>query len=207
MSLSRALTYAQARRPRFLTELKDFVRFPTVSAQPQHAADMQRCAAWLGNHLQRIGLGQVKIIATERHPLVYASWRGALGRPTVLIYGHYDVQPPGPLAEWLSPPFEPSIRDGRMYGRGTGDNKGQHLAQLLGLRALLEVAGSLPCRVTVLLDGEEEIGSPNLAAAVRGRFPTGSGRTWRYGATGRCTSPAVPRSCWASAASSRSGCA
>jgi acetylornithine deacetylase/succinyl-diaminopimelate desuccinylase-like protein len=92
----------------------------------------------------------------------------------VLIYGHYDVQPPGPLTEWVSPPFEPSIRDGRMYGRGTGDNKGQHLAQLLGLRALLEVAGELPCRVTVLLDGEEEIGSSNLAAAIRGRFSKGS---------------------------------
>jgi len=162
MSLSRALTYAQARRPRFLTELKDFVRFPTVSAQPQHAADMQRCAAWLGNHLQRIGLGQVKIIATERHPLVYASWRGALGRPTVLIYGHYDVQPPDPLREWRSPPFEPAVREQDLYGRGACDDKGQMFTHVKALESYLRATGKLPVNIKCLFEGEEEIGSSSL---------------------------------------------
>ncbi|MFB9906992.1 M20/M25/M40 family metallo-hydrolase [Allokutzneria oryzae] len=109
-------------------------------------------------------------VATDGIPTLIGTADGPPGAPHVVIYGHYDVQPAGPLDEWISPPFEPEIRDGRMYGRGTGDNKGQHLAQLLGLRALRELTGGLPCRVTVLLDGEEEIGSPSLPRVVRERF-------------------------------------
>jgi acetylornithine deacetylase/succinyl-diaminopimelate desuccinylase-like protein len=116
------------------------------------------------------------VIDTGGHPLVLGTAGGPPHAPHVLIYGHYDVQPPGPPGQWHTPAFEPDIRDGRMYGRGTGDNKGQHLAQLLALRALAETGetGALPCRVTFVLDGEEEIGSPNLAAALARRFPPGA---------------------------------
>jgi acetylornithine deacetylase/succinyl-diaminopimelate desuccinylase-like protein len=196
--------WVTAHREQAIGEWANWIRQPSVSSDgtgfpvaTEYGADL----------VQRCGLTPETVETGGRPVILGTSPDGPAGTPHVLIYGHYDVQPPGPLTEWLSPPFEPDIRDGRMYGRGTGDNKGQHLAQLLGLRAMLEVAGSLPCRVTVLLDGEEEIGSPNLAAAVRRRFPPGARRTWRYGATGRCTSPAAPRLCWASAASSRSRCA
>ena len=108
------------------------------------------------------------VVQTGGWPLVTGHAAGPPGSPHVVIYGHYDVQPPGPLQEWASPPFEATVRDGRMYGRGTGDNKGQHLAQLLALRALHEVGDGPPCTVTVLLDGEEEIGSPNLEATLAG---------------------------------------
>src|SRR5262249_13602404 len=100
----RPLDYANAHRGRFLAELMEFVRFPTVSAQPEHAADLGRCAAWLADHLRGIGLEHVRVVPTRRHPLVYADWLRAPGRPTVLIYGHYDVQPVDPLSEWASPP-------------------------------------------------------------------------------------------------------
>jgi acetylornithine deacetylase/succinyl-diaminopimelate desuccinylase-like protein len=108
------------------------------------------------------------VVETGGWPLVTGHAAGPPGSPHVVIYGHYDVQPPGPLDEWDSPPFEATVRDGRVYGRGTGDNKGQHLAQLLALRALQETHGGLPCTVTVLLDGEEEMGSPNLEATLAG---------------------------------------
>jgi acetylornithine deacetylase/succinyl-diaminopimelate desuccinylase-like protein len=166
--LDRVSEWVAAHREESITEWADWVRQPSVSSDgtgfpgaTEHGAELVR----------RSGLAP-EVIETGGRPLILGtSPQGPAGTPHVLIYGHYDVQPPGPLADWHSPPFEPEVRDGRMYGRGTGDNKGQHLAQLLGLRALREVGGSLPCRVTVLLDGEEEIGSPNLAGAVRRRFP------------------------------------
>jgi len=162
MPPSLALAYAQAHRPRFLAELKDFVRFPTVSAQPKHAGDIKNCAIWLANHLRRTGLSHVKIIPTERHPLVYASWAGASARPTVLIYGHYDVQPPDPFKEWRSPPFEPTVRAQGLYGRGACDDKGQMFAHVKALEFLLRTAGRLPVKIKCLFEGEEEIGSPSL---------------------------------------------
>src|SRR5215471_6311691 len=107
---SRALAYARAHRGRYLEELKEFVRFPTVSSQAKHAPDLGNCARWLARHLERIGLQNVTILLPERRPIVYGEWLRAPGRPTVLIYGHYDVQPPDPLREWISPPFEPTVR-------------------------------------------------------------------------------------------------
>jgi acetylornithine deacetylase/succinyl-diaminopimelate desuccinylase-like protein len=171
--LDQVSEWVAAHREDSITEWADWIRQPSVSsdgtgfpAATEHGADLVR----------RSGLTP-EVIETAGRPLILGtSPDGPPGTPHVLIYGHYDVQPPGPLADWHTPPFEPEIRDGRMYGRGTGDNKGQHLAQLLGLRALHEVSGSLPCRVTVLLDGEEEIGSPSLAEAVRRRFPGGPGQ-------------------------------
>jgi acetylornithine deacetylase/succinyl-diaminopimelate desuccinylase-like protein len=161
MSLSRAIAYAQAHRPRFVAELKDFVRFPTVSAQPKHAGDINKCAAWLANHLRRTGLKDVKVIPTARHPLVYASWRRGR-QPTVLIYGHYDVQPADPLSEWRSPPFQPIVHGDDLYGRGACDDKGQMFAHVKALESCLRTTGKLPVNLKCLFEGEEEIGSPSL---------------------------------------------
>jgi acetylornithine deacetylase/succinyl-diaminopimelate desuccinylase-like protein len=163
-SHARALTYAQTHRPRFVKELRDFIRFPTVSAQPPHAESLQKCAAWLASHLRRIGMEGVRIMPTPRHPIVYAEWRHALGRPTVLIYGHYDVQPADPLHEWRSPPFEPTVRGHDLYGRGACDDKGQMLAHIKALETYLRTERVLPVNVKCLFEGEEEIGSPNLTS-------------------------------------------
>ncbi|MFE7558769.1 M20/M25/M40 family metallo-hydrolase [Kitasatospora sp. NPDC057500] len=142
-------------------ELAEWISRPSVSRTGEGMAE----AAAHGLRLLRASGLQAREVATGGWPALVGTADGP--GPHVLIYGHYDVQPAGPLELWTTPPFAPSIRDGRMYGRGAGDNKGQHLAQLLGLRALRELTGGFPCRVTVLLDGEEEIGSPNLAEAVR----------------------------------------
>ncbi|MFD7639242.1 M20/M25/M40 family metallo-hydrolase [Kitasatospora sp. NPDC059795] len=142
-------------------ELADWISRPSVSRTGEGMAE----AASHGLRLLRASGLEAREVETGGWPALVGTADGP--GPHVLIYGHYDVQPAGPLELWTTPPFVPSIRDGRMYGRGTGDNKGQHLAQLLGLRALRDLTGGFPCRVTVLLDGEEEIGSPNLAAAVR----------------------------------------
>lgn len=144
-----------------VAELADWISRPSVSRTGEGMAE----AAAHGLRLLRASGLEAREAETGGWPALIGTADGP--GPHVLIYGHYDVQPPGPLELWTTPPFVPSIRDGRMYGRGTGDNKGQNLAQLLGLRALRDLTGGYPCRVTVLLDGEEEIGSPNLAAAVR----------------------------------------
>jgi acetylornithine deacetylase/succinyl-diaminopimelate desuccinylase-like protein len=125
MPVSRALAYARAQRPRFVSELKEFIRFPSVSAQPARAGDVRRCALWLAAHLRRAGLSGARVYETPRRPVVYAEWLEAPGRPTVLVYGHYDVQPADPVQEWKSPPFEPEVRGPYLYGRGACDDKGQ----------------------------------------------------------------------------------
>ena len=145
-----------------LAELKQLIRFPSVSAQSARAGDVRACAEWLAAHLKRIGMAGVKVIATARHPIVYAEWTGAPGRPTVLIYGHYDVQPPDPLKEWTTPPFEPTVRGPYLYGRGATDDKGQLFCHVKALESCLKTAGRLPVNVKCLFEGEEEIGSPNL---------------------------------------------
>ena len=157
------LAYAHANRARFVAELKEFVRFPSISARPEHASDTARCADWLAEHLRRIGLERVAVIPTHGHPLVYAEWLNARGSPTVLIYGHYDVQPPEPLDQWRSPPFEPVESGNSLYGRGASDDKGQMLAHLKAIESCLCTAGALPVNVKCLFEGEEEIGSPNFA--------------------------------------------
>jgi acetylornithine deacetylase/succinyl-diaminopimelate desuccinylase-like protein len=162
MSASRALAYARAHRKKSLAELKDFIRFPTVSAQPRHDGDIRKCANWLAERLRRVGLDHVRIFPTPRHPLVYARSQNAAGRPTLLIYGHYDVQPADPLHEWHSPPFEPTIRGVNLFGRGACDDKGQMFTHVKALEAYLQTEGALPVNVKCLFEGEEEIGSPNL---------------------------------------------
>ena len=166
MDSSRPLKYAGQHRNRFLQELKDFVIFPTVSAQAHHRQDLKRCAAWLADHLRKVGLENVRVIQTNRHPIVYADWKRAAGRPTVLIYGHYDVQPAEPLDKWHSPPFEPTVRGDDIYGRGACDNKGQMFAHIKALESYLRTGGSLPVNVKCLFEGEEEIGSQNLPSFI-----------------------------------------
>jgi acetylornithine deacetylase/succinyl-diaminopimelate desuccinylase-like protein len=143
--------------------LVEYLRHPSISAYNEGIAEV---AALLQRMLTGIGL-DTTVIPTAGHPMVVARWDGAPGRPTVLLYGHYDVQPPDPLEGWTTPPFEPAIRDGRIYARGVADNKGQHLAQILAIETHLQVNGKLPCNVILLLEGEEEVGSPHMAEFVR----------------------------------------
>jgi acetylornithine deacetylase/succinyl-diaminopimelate desuccinylase-like protein len=166
MNPTRALDYARAHQARFTAELREFVRFPTVSSQPQHAGNIRRCAAWLVKQLAGIGLDAVRIVPTTRHPVVYAEWLRRPGAPTVLIYGHYDVQPADPLAEWTSPPFEPAIRGSDLYGRGACDDKGQLFVHVKAMEAWLRTEGALPVNVKCIFEGEEEIGSPHLARLI-----------------------------------------
>lgn len=155
--------HIDANRAPFLDRLIDYVRHPSISAEN---VGIPEVGALLVEMLTDIGL-ETSLMPTKGHPMVLARWEKAPGKPTVLLYGHYDVQPADPLDKWLSPPFEPTIRDGRLYARGVGDNKGQHFAQILAIESHLKVHGTLPCNVILLLEGEEEIGSPHMADFAR----------------------------------------
>ena len=162
---SSAVAFARQNQPRFLEELKALLRIPSISTLPEHKGDCRRAAESVAAELKRIGLENLRLIETEGHPLVYADWLRAAGKPTVLVYGHYDVQPPDPLDEWLSPPFEPTVRNGNIYARGAVDDKGQVWAQVKALESLL-AGGSLPLNVRVLFEGEEEVGGEGIARFV-----------------------------------------
>jgi acetylornithine deacetylase/succinyl-diaminopimelate desuccinylase-like protein len=162
MSSASALMFARAHRDRFLAELKSFVRIPSVSAEPVHAGDIRRCASWLARHLEQIGMARVRIIPTPRHPIVQAAWRKAPGRPTVLVYGHYDVQPAESVSAWRTPPFEPTVVGNDLFGRGACDDKGQLFCHVKAIEAYLATGRALPVNVVCLFEGEEEIGSPHL---------------------------------------------
>jgi acetylornithine deacetylase/succinyl-diaminopimelate desuccinylase-like protein len=162
-----ALAYARAHRDRTLRRVEELVRIPSISAEPDRAGDVRRCAELLAGLLRHIGLYRVRVVPTGRHPLVYGEWCRLPGRPTVLVYGHYDVQPVDPLGAWRSPPFEPTRRGDDLYGRGASDDKGQLCAHLAAVEGWLCGAGRLPVNLRCLLDGEEEIGSPSLAGFLR----------------------------------------
>jgi acetylornithine deacetylase/succinyl-diaminopimelate desuccinylase-like protein len=168
---SPAVDFARQNYPRFLDELKSLLRIPSISTLPENAGDCRKAAETLAAELKRIGMENVRLIETQGHPLVYADWLHAAGKPTVLVYGHYDVQPPDPLDEWLSPPFEPTIRDGNIYARGAVDDKGQVVAQVKALESLLATRGKLPVNVRVLLEGEEEVGGEGIASFVASKPP------------------------------------
>jgi acetylornithine deacetylase/succinyl-diaminopimelate desuccinylase-like protein len=163
---STATAFVRSNFGRFVRELQEFVSFPSVSAKPRHVSDIRKCAAWLAGHLQKIGLPRVKIVPIKRSPIIYAEWLHACGRPTVLIYGHYDVVPPEPLSEWKSPPFQPVVRGKDLFGRGACDDKGQLFCHVKALETLLQTERALPVNVKCLFEGEEEINSPNLATFV-----------------------------------------
>lgn len=149
-----------------LADLLTVLRFPSISTSSENAADVRHCAEWIAAKLTGMGLSTT-IHPTAKHPVVVAKSKPQPGRPTVLIYGHYDVQPVDPLDQWQTPPFQPDIRDGRIYARGSTDNKGQFMAHLCGVEQTLAEHGELPLNVIFLLEGEEEIGSPNLAPFLR----------------------------------------
>ena len=168
---SPAVAFARENYPRFLDEMKDLLRIPSISTLPGHKADCRRAAEALAAELERIGMENARLIETEGHPLVYADWLHAAGKPTVLAYAHYDVQPPDPLDEWNSPPFEPTERDGNIYARGAVDDKGQLVAQVKALESLLAASGALPVNVRVLFEGEEEVGGEGIARYVASKPP------------------------------------
>jgi acetylornithine deacetylase/succinyl-diaminopimelate desuccinylase-like protein len=150
-----------------LKELEEFIRIPSISSQPDRAEDVRRAAAHLADQYQRIGLQNAEVIGTAGHPVVYADWLKAPGRPTVLLYGHYDVQPVDPLELWTSPPFEPIRVDGLLLGRGSSDDKGQIALHWQAIAALLKTTGELPLNLKVIAEGEEEIASPNFEDFVQ----------------------------------------
>ena len=155
---SSAVAFATENHSRFLNELKDLLRIPSISTLPEHKGDCRRAAEFLAAELKRIGMENVRLIDTEGHPLVYGDWLHSAGKPTALVYGHYDVQPADPLDEWISPPFEPTERNGNIYARGAVDDKGQVWAQVKALESLMAANKGLPLNVRVLFEGEEEVG-------------------------------------------------
>src|SRR6202035_3473937 len=154
--------YVERKRNEHLTDLYEFLRIPSISAQAQHKQDIEQGARWVADRLRRVGLDPGEIVPTKMHPLVYGESQQAPGNPTVLFYGHYDVQPPEPLELWTSPAFEPTVRDGNLFGRGTADDKGHVHIHIRALDALRQTAGKLPVNVKVLVEGEEEVGSESL---------------------------------------------
>ncbi len=155
------LDYLDKHSERFVEELKDFLRIPSVSADPLRGEDMQAGAQFVHRQLADAGL-DAEIVETAGHPIVYGSWSKVPGAPTALVYGHYDVQPPDPLDQWTTPPFEPDIRDGRIYARGATDDKGQCFTHVKSVEAWLKTVGSLPVNVKFVIEGEEEVGSSHL---------------------------------------------
>jgi len=165
-----ALTqYLERHRDRFVEDLKAALRIPSVSAQPEHKGDVRRCAEHFAAELESLGMTRVEVAKTAGHPIVYGEWLGAPGKPTALLYGHYDVQPPEPLELWTSPPFEPAVRDGKIYARGAVDDKGQVFMHVKAIEAHMKVHGRLPINLKIVLEGEEEAGSVSLPGFLRGR--------------------------------------
>ena len=156
------ITYVRGEHERYLEELKALVAVPSISADPRYRDEVRRCAQRVVDRMREAGLQRGDVLESAGNPVAYGEWLGAPGKPTILIYGHYDVQPPDPLELWTTPPFEADVRDGNIYGRGAVDDKGQVLMHIAALEAHLRVRGKLPLNVKVVVEGEEEIGSPNF---------------------------------------------
>lgn len=165
--LKSVLAYIEQNRQRYVDELAEIVRIPSISSSSAHRDDVRRCADYLRQKMLDSGLTRAEVMPTAGHPVVSGEWLGAPGKPTILIYGHYDVQPVEPLSEWLTPPFEATVRDGALYGRGTTDDKGQVYIHLKAVEAWLRTTGSLPLNVKFIIEGEEEIGSEHLEDFLR----------------------------------------
>jgi acetylornithine deacetylase/succinyl-diaminopimelate desuccinylase-like protein len=165
--MDNVIDFINVNRERYLEELKALLAIPSISALPAHAGDVKRCAEWCAGEMRRIGLQNVRLIETPGYPVVYGDWLGAAGAPTILFYGHYDVQPVDPLDLWESPPFEATIRDGEIYARGSADDKGQVFMHFKAVEAHLKQNGRLPVNIKFILEGEEEVGSVNLDEFVR----------------------------------------
>jgi acetylornithine deacetylase/succinyl-diaminopimelate desuccinylase-like protein len=156
------IDFINVNRDRYVDELKEYLAIPSVSALPQHTADVRRAAEWTAEALRGAGMQSVRVVETPGHPVVYGEWLGAPGKPTILYYGHYDVQPVDPVDLWTTPPFEATVRDGEIYARGAADDKGQVFMHIKAIEAFIKKTGGLPVNMKVLIEGEEEIGSAHL---------------------------------------------
>ena len=165
--MDKVIDFINVNRDRYLDELKALLAIPSISALPEHAADVKRCAEWCTDEMRRIGLQNVRLIDTPGNPVVYGDWLGAPGAPTILFYGHYDVQPVDPIDLWESPPFDATIRDGEIYARGSADDKGQVFMHFKAVEAYMKQTGRLPVNIKFILEGEEEVGSAHLDDFVR----------------------------------------
>jgi acetylornithine deacetylase/succinyl-diaminopimelate desuccinylase-like protein len=160
--MNNVIDFINTNRDKYVEELKAYLAIPSISALPQHAADVKRCAEWTADEMRRIGMQNVRLIDTPGFPVAYGDWLGAEGAPTILFYGHYDVQPVDPIELWESPPFEATVRDGEIYARGSADDKGQVFMHFKAIEAHLKQNGKLPVNIRIILEGEEEVGSANL---------------------------------------------
>jgi acetylornithine deacetylase/succinyl-diaminopimelate desuccinylase-like protein len=161
------LDFINVHRDRYIDELKQYLAIPSISALPEHAADVRRAAEWTADALRTAGMQNVRLVETPGQPVVYGDWLGAPGKPTILFYGHYDVQPVDPLDLWTTPPFEATVRDGELYARGAADDKGQVFMHVKAIEAYLKQTGGLPVNMRFCIEGEEEVGSENLDNFVR----------------------------------------
>jgi acetylornithine deacetylase/succinyl-diaminopimelate desuccinylase-like protein len=159
--------FIEERKEKYVGELTAFLSIPSISSLSEHADDVRRAGEWVAQRLREAGMEAVEVMPTGGHPVVYGQWLHASGKPTVLIYGHFDVQPADPLELWTTPPFEPDIRDERIYARGASDNKGNMLIPIIAVEALLRTDGTLPVNLKFLFEGQEEIGSPQLAEFLK----------------------------------------
>src|SRR5918993_3911882 len=165
--MNEVVDFINVNRDRYVDELKQYLAIPSISALPQHSGDVRRAAEWTAEELRRVGLQNVKLIDTPGNPVVYGDWLGAPGAPTILFYGHYDVQPVDPVDQWITPPFEATVRDGEIYARRSADDKGQIFMHFKAIEAHLKQNGQLPCNIRVFIEGEEEVGSAHLDDFVR----------------------------------------
>ena len=159
--------FINVNRDRYIDELKQYLAIPSISALPEHAADTRRAAQWTADALTTAGMEHVRLIDTPGNPVVYGDWLNAAGKPTILFYGHYDVQPVDPLNLWTTPPFEADVRDGEIYARGSADDKGQVFMHIKAVEAHMKKAGRLPLNIKFFVEGEEEVGSVHLDEFVR----------------------------------------
>ena len=166
--MDKVVDFINVNRDRYIDEMKQYLAIPSISALPEHKGDVRKAAEWTAEEFKRIGLQNARLEETPGHPVVYGEWLGAPGAPTILFYGHYDVQPVDPLHLWTSPPFEATIRDGEIYARGSADDKGQIFMHFKAVEAHLKQHGNLPVNMKFLIEGEEEVGSANLDNFIKG---------------------------------------
>jgi len=164
--MERIINHINENKDNYVIELKEFLRIPSISTNKENKGDMQKCADYVERKMREAGLSKTKVFQTEGHPIVYGEWLGAKGKPTVLFYGHYDVQPVDPIELWQTPPFEPVVKDGKIWARGATDDKGQLFVHIKSVEAYLKETGELPLNVKFLIEGEEEIGSPSLGKFI-----------------------------------------
>ncbi len=159
--------YLDAHKGEVLQDVLEFAAIPSISTDASYKNEVARAARWVAAQLTKAGPLETEVFETEGHPVVYAEWLGAAGQPTILVYAHYDVQPPDPLKKWTSPPFTPTIRDGRIYARGVSDDKAPLLTTIKVAQAFFATKGRLPLNVKFLFEGEEEVSSPNLEGFIK----------------------------------------